>query len=538
MPSTHRLAAPLFSCLAAVAMLGAPRSAAALTGDDTTSPATSASLHDLAAPQGELDRAIAQYKAKRPMAASLMLTGLLRAGARPEERARILYYLGRSFRALEMPHSAEHHFLLVLKEGREDPHFSPALAQLVQLAKQTNDASALLRVVSTIPPSAYPRGARSELHYLAGVRHHNAGRLREAGEAFERVSPKSRHYARSEYYRGVISQQQGDARSAARSFREVIRADATHQQHGASDAETGALREMAILNTGRLHYGLARYEHAAKWYALVDNQSQVWPTALFEHAWADAMERNENDSLGKLLTVRSPFFRDDHFLPESQVLRALTYFSLCEYETVEDILGEFERRHQPMHAEMTSFVDRYSSPEGEQLADQAWRTYFGAQSTTETVLPSSLFAKVLRNRELASTVRQLRLIDEEQARIAKQKARWRDTVGPGLVATLEADRLRLERRAGLLFLREMARQSNKVADLLTQSELIRFEVVDALRVTFADRALHPVAAVVSHEDPIFATSPNFVFWPFNGEFWEDELGSYTYTEPGACRMDG
>jgi hypothetical protein len=32
----------------------------------------------------------------------------------------------------------------------------------------------------------------------------------------------------------------------------------------------------------------------------------------------------------------------------------------------------------------------------------------------------------------------------------------------------------------------------------------------------------------------FATSKEIIYWPFNGEFWEDELGYYRYTEQGSC----
>jgi hypothetical protein len=32
----------------------------------------------------------------------------------------------------------------------------------------------------------------------------------------------------------------------------------------------------------------------------------------------------------------------------------------------------------------------------------------------------------------------------------------------------------------------------------------------------------------------FATAVDFIYWPFNGEFWRDELGYYHYTEQGAC----
>ena len=43
------------------------------------------------------------------------------------------------------------------------------------------------------------------------------------------------------------------------------------------------------------------------------------------------------------------------------------------------------------------------------------------------------------------------------------------------------------------------------------------------------------SASSSKVDLDFATATNFIYWPFNGEFWEDELGYYHYTEQGSCK---
>jgi hypothetical protein len=184
---------------------------------------------------------------------------------------------------------------------------------------------------------------------------------------------------------------------------------------------------------------------------------------------------------------------------------------------------------------MADFVGQYSSAEGRKLADQAWDTYFDKESKKDSVFLKSFFNKVLRNRDLAGIVRHLELMKAEESLIAKQKDRWQDAMGPYLSKVIEADRQRYKRRAGILLLREMARQSNKVADLLTQSEIIRFEVVDAQRVDYAYKASNvDVGSATDRVDLDFATAVDFIYWPFNGEFWKDELGYYTYTEQGAC----
>jgi hypothetical protein len=36
-------------------------------------------------------------------------------------------------------------------------------------------------------------------------------------------------------------------------------------------------------------------------------------------------------------------------------------------------------------------------------------------------------------------------------------------------------------------------------------------------------------------DTDFAVSREIIYWPFNGEFWDDELGYYQYTEQSSCQ---
>ena len=93
----------------------------------------------------------------------------------------------------------------------------------------------------------------------------------------------------------------------------------------------------------------------------------------------------------------------------------------------------------------------------------------------------------------------------------------------------------LSPRAGLALLRELSRQKANLEDLLVQSEIIRFEVVDAQRQDYELKMQNPDVDAVNEAPPDFATSKNIIYWPFNGEFWADELGYYRYTEDGNCK---
>jgi hypothetical protein len=246
------------------------------------------------------------------------------------------------------------------------------------------------------------------------------------------------------------------------------------------------------------------------------------------------MQNDLNATLGLILTVRSPYYSEDEFLPEADLLRALTFFNLCEYGQVERELLAFEGRIGPMFDEMKEFTEKYRTSEGRKLADQAYDTYMETTPHSST-LPTSLFKKFLRNKDFSALVRHLQLMDSEEARIDAQKSLWKNSVGKHLKQVIAKDRQRYKRRAGLLLLSEMARTSQYLGDLLTQSEIIRFEVVSAQRADYAYKMQNPnLRDQFSGMTLDFATSVEYIYWPFNGEFWEDELGYYRYTEQGSC----
>ncbi len=481
-----------------------------------------------------LDSAVKAYNAKKPLTASYELHRMLQENQFPDKESKILYYLARSLYDLEMYHSSQYYFIEVLKKGPSNPYFKYALPKLVSIAKYTGDESDLARIVAKIPPEEFPRSARNQLYYLLGVRLYEQDKLTEARKYFGQVSDKSDLYTRSKYFEGVIYNKQGKLKSAVRSFTDVAKTEATASTQQELE-ELDRLRDLSLMNIARIYYSIENFKDANSYYAYVSRDSRYWPQSLFESAWANFMLSDLNLTLGQLLTLESPFYNKDEFVPEATVLRALTFFNLCEYEDVDRILLDFDARYRPMHAEMKDFLKQYSTEEGRKLADQAYDRYFGDKSA-DTALPKSLFTRVLRDQELAGIVTHLEIMEREEALIDSQKSQWKDGVGEQLHKVISEDRERLKRRAGLALLQEMVTMTTYLGDLLTQAEIIRFEVIDAKRGILNYMMTTPDLSDTSKDAALdFATSANKIYWPFNGEFWQDELGYYRYTEQGSCK---
>lgn len=490
-----------------------------------------------------IKEAIKYLKANKPLSASAQLFELLEDGSFPDQEDKINYYMGKALADMGMYHAAQYHYLQVIRlhssdrarGGSGSAFFSYSLAQMVKISRLTGDDYDLAKIAARLAPDDFPRGAKNHFYYLKGIRAYQEGDLAGALQNFQEVSSKSDHYLKALYFEGVINNEQQKLKTAVKKFRDVYREEDPIFSNEREKTEMLELQDLALINIARVYYSIERFDEADKYYGLVDHGSVYWPQALFEQSYTNFMINDLNRSLGLALTVNSPFFNKDEFLPEVTILRALTFFNLCEYGDVEEQLLAFEAQYTPVRDEMKDFVEGYSTADGKRIADQAWNTYFGSERDIESVLPKSLFNRILRNSDLNGLVNHLGMMDDEVDLINDQKDRWADSVGVYLKRIIEKDRAKYERRAGLLFLTGMAREANYVSDLLTQSEIIRFEVIDAQRIDYSYRA-NNTELIDSASDTVidFAVSTQFIYWPFNGEFWEDELGYYNYTEQAAC----
>ena len=484
----------------------------------------------------EIKQAIKLLRAKKPLTASYQLFKMLDEGKYPDQESKTHYYLARALTDLEMYHTAQYYYLQVIKRGPSDAYFNYALPKMVAIAKYTGDDYDLARIVSKLPPERFPRQAKNHLHYLLGVQYYNDEELSMARENFGKVSSKSSLYLKSRYIEGVIFNEQEKYKSSVRAFRDVYREDIDVYNDPRELESVNNLKDLSLLNIASIYYGIERYDEASGYFDKVDRDSDYWAESLFRDAWAHFMTGDLNVTLGKLLTVESPFFSSTEFIPEATILKALTYFNLCEYDQVETIIKTFQSDYNPMKDEIASFLGDYETREQRKLADQAWLRYFGPEKNETTVLPQSYFSRVLRNSDLAGIVRHLEIMDEELKKIDSQKPQWRDTIGNHLKKILERDQARYQKRAGRLFIAEMERQNMMLSDLLSQAQIITFEVVRAQRLDYEFKASNIEALNdQSKFDIDFATSADFIYWPFNGEFWSDELGYYNYTEQGACK---
>jgi hypothetical protein len=127
------------------------------------------------------------------------------------------------------------------------------------------------------------------------------------------------------------------------------------------------------------------------------------------------------------------------------------------------------------------------------------------------------------------------MMDEELTLIDEQKGTFASTVGEHLKKVIAEDRRRYKEKAGRALLQEMLEQYRVVDSLLGDFDTLDFEVTDARRGDYMFKLSNPEVDEVVQKPIDFANSTDIIYWPFNGEFWQDELSYYRYTEQGLCK---
>ena len=129
-------------------------------------------------------------------------------------------------------------------------------------------------------------------------------------------------------------------------------------------------------------------------------------------------------------------------------------------------------------------------------------------------------------------------IDREVRRVQHLGTEYaRSPLGMEMMDMLTQRKTELIRRAGIMTKHQLEEQANFLGDLIGQMMRIKLEndqaELEVLRkVQGGEQDLGP--AVLPYEWSA-ATDDEKEFWPYQGEYWRDELGTYEYTLTWGCR---
>ena len=333
--------------------------------------------------------------------------------------------------------------------------------------------------------------------------------------------------ARARFVDGLIEYAQGNDQGASETFKDVIRM--TNPKKVAHPDQD--LRELTFLQLARIHYQNRQNRYAIFYYGRMPWGGERWLEGLWEASWAYYRIGDYEKTLGNLLTLQSPYFKDEYF-PESYVLKAIVYYENCRYPEARRVLEQFSSIYNPVYDELVKITAAQRTRDGWYELVRGAETHT-ASATARKVLKAAFSDQDVRR--LSESVSEMEA--EMDTGLGKRRPEFRQSaLGKDLVGKLRASRAAAVDELGARTRAKLELERDGLRQLLAQALRIQIEVSRKEREALeGSLAKGSQVEVVKNLKYSHAVSDEHLYWPYEGEFWRDELGTYSYTLTKGCK---
>ena len=407
----------------------------------------------------------------------------------------------------------------VLLAGPERPFFQTAFEQLRALRGKVNYSPPDLEQLTRFFVGSYSQVFQDEYNYVLGEFYYDYNNWSRAVEYLDQVSANAPDYAKAQYLKGLVEVRNQLYRSAVRSFQNAIVATDDNK----SDPQVAEMGYMAL---ARIAYDSGEHDAAIYYYRRIPEESYKRAAAFYESSWVYFVKGDYSRALGTFQTLHSPYFAH-MFYPELWILEATIYMNMCRFDDAELALDRYRADIAPIAPPLKEFLLKTTRPE------QYW------QALVETVggksvhnLPPDVIPEVLSDVEFYNLYRTIKQIKREIGTIEKVMGQL-GPYGENMKRDLVNIRNNREREIGIKVQRVLKELEATLADYDLKVKEIEVDLLsekedeEMRKLTELEGGAKPrktKAAAQGGASAIVGSSQ--LRWPYEGEFWSDEIGTY------------
>ncbi|MCB9678837.1 MAG: hypothetical protein H6737_27290 [Alphaproteobacteria bacterium] len=359
---------------------------------------------------------------------------------------------------------------------------------------------------------------RSHVAYLVARDLLRRDRLGPTLDWLKRVDGDSPDFADAESVRGVVLAAQGKNEEALVPLQ-------TARALGVSLDKGERFDTKILMNLARAYYGARNWGQSIYHYKQVPRDSDFWVEAHFEEAWAHFMGADMSGALGLLHSFSSPFM-DGLWYPEADMLRVQGLFMMCKFGTAVEEMDAFEKHYQPVLEQLDGALTGL---------DEAG-TFADVGSYLDKGIPK-LPPLVIRRYRSEDRIAEARTaVDHYRTEADGLEALGKH--GTKVAGWLNGRADTIAKREGGRILTRIKGERDELHRMLTDLELARVDILQ-----LESRLYERAAATGTLEDLTadrigklreLRKKKGYQVWPFEGEYWADELGWYQVDSRSDC----
>lgn len=298
-----------------------------------------------------------------------------------------------------------------------------------------------------------------------------------------------------------------------------------------------AMGGLLQVQKARLAYSDGKLLEATESLVKISRQSPAWHSGVLISAWSAYRAKDYNLALGQLMTLTSPYLVGK-FNPEAFVLQSAALYRLCYFE------GSLEslRKLRALYNGMPQSIDRFTRTYGNryQLVSAIINYARGTSNADEGSYPAGHYEYImdglLSSDPIAEVDRSLSQVKREQDNMGEllASARMNSRLQGVYRRELEEARKEYYRKGLKAATKRLSAMRREAADALENALAIEVEVNTRIR----DRLITGKSSQMRDVDFDAEVKKGYEFWPFQGEYWQDEVGGYAFATSDVCGGQG
>lgn len=381
-----------------------------------------------------------------------------------------------------------------------------------------------------LTPSVLNKYESPSLKFILGLRQFNYKNYKQSIKALKEVPNAHRFGPEARFMQGSALGLINEFPEAKKQYTECIELAANFEDQAENKKLKryfAILRESCLIHQARLLFKERDYEGSLAAYEAIPKTSYRWPYILLEKAWAAYHMGDYNRTLGLLVTYRSPLM-SSYFFPEAEVLSSLAYFKLCLWQDSLELINQYYNVYRPHSDELKKIL----------LANKSSHTYFikmlmSPIKEMEGMNPfvRNLMTQVRKKIKFSLDLINLKKAQNELKYIRKLKSNpFTDKLKEAVTGSVSWRTKHLNhyiKKQMFSFINDMHRFSYEMFNIKLEVMSLKRDLVYTNQNLISDRGRG------SYENVNRSSKEHFYI--FNGEFWGDELGEYSFGLKSNCQ---
>lgn len=481
----------------------------------------------------EFAKASQAIKQKDYARASQILFTISRTARDAEAKSKAKYYLGLSLYKQNLKQIAAYPFVDLVRSGT--PQFrARAIDHLLLIADYLNEPSLFRYALNKAEVNELSDSTKALLYYEKGRQALQAGQFSQGMSWYQKSYETDSNREETVYAIATAYLVNKQPEMALPYFQKLF-------DKYAANPVTSVKRGTALMGLARASYQAKRWKDAIDLYRQIPKDHVLYRQSLFELSWALFRNGQFRSALSPLQSLHSVYY-ENFYDPESLLLRGIILLFSCQYDDISIMFETFDKTYKPAMSMIQSwnltaksFLDYTQEIEKSLKVLSVYKK--GEGDAPDMRLPFFIMRSIADESDVEGELTYLKKIDKEKKIFqkiygSKQRVQGLTSYGNSILSRrAQAARLRLGEKAK----RHLDEKTVEISSIMTQFDFLKYETLNGQREMMKKKmGADPADPIDNQLTRSFYIQNGYRYWPFEGEYWRDEIGNYQYLGGNRC----